>query len=266
VRILGCGASPGVPRIGNDWGACDPKEPRNRRSRCAILLEQFQDGVSQPTRVLVDTGPDMREQLLAADVGSIDAVVYTHSHADHSHGIDDLRAFWLKTRVRVPVYSDDVTRERLEEAFAYCFKAPPGGFYPAILDHRVIAHLGAFEVDGAGGPMTILPFDQNHGDSISLGLRVGPVAYSSDVSDLPSDSVDHLAGLDTWIVDALRYQPHPSHFSVDDALAWINRVNPRHAVLTHLHGDLDYKTLSGETPSNVAVAYDGMSLEFPING
>ena len=214
--------------------------------------------------MLVDTGPDMREQLLAADIDAIDAVVYTHSHADHTHGIDDLRVFWLNTGVRVPVFSDDHTKERLLDAFGYCFKTPPGSPYRPILDHKTIAHLEPFEVDGAGGPMTILPFDQSHGESISLGLRVGPLAYSSDLSDLPSESVDHLGGLDTWIVDALRYRPHPSHFSVEDALAWISRINPRRAVLTHLHGDLDYKTLSGETPSNVAVAYDGMSLEFPL--
>ncbi len=261
ATILGCGASPGVPRIGNDWGACYPSEPRNRRRRCALLLERYENTANMPTRVLVDTGPDIREQLLDADVGTADGVVFTHSHADHIHGIDDLRALWLNTRELVEVFSDAATRDRLDQAFGYCFRTTPGSFYPPMLRHNLIEYGTSFDVTGAGGPMKIAPFRQAHGDIDSLGVRVGGLAYSGDLSDLPPEALQDLDDLDLWIVDALRYRPHPSHFNVDDALAWIERVKPRRAVLTHLHGDLDYATLSAKLPPGVEVAYDGMTLD-----
>ncbi|MHA1553323.1 MAG: MBL fold metallo-hydrolase, partial [Alphaproteobacteria bacterium] len=257
VTILGCGASPGVPRIGKDWGACDPREPRNRRRRCAILIERRSgDG---RTRVLVDCGPDIREQLLDADIGVIDALVFTHSHADHTHGIDDMRAFWLNTRRRLVTYADAMTFERLEQAFGYCFIGHPQSDYPPILDYHPLDFGVPITVPGDGGPVELMPFRQIHGGINSVGLRIGDLAYSSDISDVPEESMVHLRDLDVWIVDALRYKPHPSHFSVDDALAWIARVAPRRAVLTHLHGDLDYATLSASVPDNVTVAYDGMA-------
>ena len=259
VTVLGCGSSPGVPRIGNDWGACDPKEPRNRRLRCSILIERVENGGT--TRVLVDTGPDIRAQLLAADVNFLDAVVYTHGHADHTHGIDDLRAFWQNTHRLVDVYADAPTMERLEQAFGYCFATAAGSSYPPILKHHPIAAGRPLTIDGAGGALTIMPFRQIHGDIDTLGLRVGGFGYSCDVSDLPKESLPTLAGLDVWIVDALRYKPHPSHFSVSEALGWIERVAPRRAILTHMHTDLDYATLAREVPQGVEPAYDGMQVE-----
>lgn len=260
ATILGCGASPGVPRIGNDWGACDPGEPKNRRSRCSLLLERF-DGNDQPTRVLVDTSPDMRAQLLEADVAHIDGVVYTHGHADHLHGIDDLRAFWLMTKKLVNVYADSVTEARVLGGFGYCFATPTGSAYPPILKSNRITVGKAFSIDGAGGRMTIIPFRQVHGDVDSLGLRIDGLAYSCDVSAVPEGSLEALADLDVWIVDALRYQPHPSHFSLSEALEWIKRLNPRQAVLTHMASDLDYATLKRELPAGVKPAFDGMRLE-----
>ncbi len=260
VRILGCGASPGVPRIGNDWGACDPSEPRNRRRRAAILIERIAEHGT--TRVLVDCGADIREQLLDADVGEIDALIITHAHADHTHGIDDMRAFWLNTHRRLPVYSDETAFERLDQAFAYCFHGHVDG-YPAILEHRMITYGVPFTVDGAGGPIDIHPFRQIHGSIDSLGLRVGGFAYSSDISDVPPDSMAAVTGLDVWLVDALRHRPHPSHFSLSETLAWIERVTPRRAILTHLHGDLDYAEVSAMVPDGVDVAYDGMAFDFP---
>ena len=261
ATILGCGASPGVPRIGNDWGACDPNEPRNRRTRCSLLLERFADD-ARPTRVLIDTSPDMRAQLLAADVDWIDAVVYTHAHADHVHGIDDLRAFWLQAKKRVPVYGDDPTVDHLLHAFAYCFTRSASGLYPAILEHHRIRSGTPLTIDGAGGPLTLMPFRQVHGDIDTLGVRVGSLAYSCDVSDVPPESLPRLADLDIWILDALRHTPHPSHLSVADATAWVDRLKPRRAIFTHMHGDLDYAALKRSLPPTIEPAYDGMTLDF----
>lgn len=263
ITILGCGASPGVPRIGNDWGACDPNESRNRRTRCSILIERLAADGGRPTRVLVDTGPDMRAQLLAANVDFIDAVVYTHSHADHTHGIDDLRAFWQNTGARVDTYADAATFGRLSEAFSYCYRSAPGSGYPPILQHRPIAAGVPFAVEGGGGRVTITPFRQIHGDIDTLGLRTGGVAYSCDVSDIPDESLSQVADLDLWILDALRYRPHPSHFSVDEARAWIERQKPRRALLTHMHSDLDYAALAASLPAGIAPAHDGLVVELP---
>lgn len=258
--ILGCGSSPGVPRIGNDWGACNPDDPRNRRTRCSLLVERI-DGGGQSTTVLVDTGPDVRMQLLAADVRHLDGVIYTHAHADHVHGIDDLRALWQNSKKLVEVYSDDETQARLMEAFAYCFRSPPGSFYPPILNRTAIKAGTPFRIDGAGGPVEVLPFRQIHGGIDTLGLRFGKLAYSCDISGVPDESLPALDGLDMWIVDALRYTKHPSHFSVDDALGWIGRVKAKRATLTHMHTDLDYETLKGRLPSHVEPAYDGLQIE-----
>ena len=263
IRVLGCGASPGVPRVGNDWGACDPAEPKNQRTRCSILIERH-DGGERPTRVLVDTGPDMRAQLLGADVKFIDAVVYTHAHADHLHGIDDLRAFWIETHRLVDVYADEPTWTRLQQAFGYCFASPPGSGYPPILRRHPLSAGAPLTISGGGGPLTITPFRQIHGDIDSLGLRCGGFAYSCDVSDLPEESLPHVSDLDVWLVDALRHRPHPSHFSVREALGWIERVGARRAALTHMHADLDYASLARELPDHVEPAYDGMTFELPL--
>jgi phosphoribosyl 1,2-cyclic phosphate phosphodiesterase len=226
------------------------------------LIERV-DGASV-TRVLVDTGPDIRSQLLAAGVNFIDGVIYTHSHADHVHGIDDLRAFWQTTKRLVDVYADQPTHERLIQAFGYCFETAPGSFYPPILKHHPISAGRELTIDGAGGPLTLVPFRQTHGDVDTLGLRVGRFAYSCDVSDLPEQTVPMLNGLDVWIVDALRHHPHPSHFSVSEAVAWISRIKPRRAILTHMHIDLDYTALKDALPVGVEPAYDGMTVELPL--
>jgi phosphoribosyl 1,2-cyclic phosphate phosphodiesterase len=257
--ILGCGSSGGVPRLGTGWGACDPGNPKNRRRRCALLVERR--GADGITRVLVDTGPDLREQLIDANVDSVDAILYTHEHADHTHGIDDLRGLFLKGRRRLDAYADDATSRMLMTRFSYCFVRPPDSEYPPILTMHGLAPGVPVTVAGKGGAVTALPFAQVHGDIPSLGFRFGDVAYSSDLSDMPEASAAALAGLDLWIVDALRYHPHPSHFSVDDALDWIERIKPKRAILTNMHTDLDYEVLRAKLPPHVEPAFDGMRVE-----
>ncbi len=258
VTILGCGSSGGVPRPALGWGACDPKNAKNRRRRTSLLVERRNgNGV---TRVLVDTSPDLREQLIDAEVDWLDGVLYTHEHADHTHGIDDLRALYLKRHRQLDVYLDERTAAMMQTRFGYCFASPAGSEYPPIVTaHRLTAGCGV-TVTGEGGPITALPYRQQHGDIPSLGFRFGDLAYSCDLSDLPSESQATLAGLDVWIVDALRYRQHPSHFSVDDALRWIEQLRPRRAILTNLHADLDYEALRAKLPAHVVPAFDGMSF------
>lgn len=257
--ILGCGSSGGVPRPALGWGVCDPNNPKNRRRRTSLLVEKT--GAGGVTRVLVDTSPDLREQLLDAKADRLDAVLYTHEHADHTHGIDDLRAFFIKQRQLIDVYADEQTGQTLRDRFGYCFKSPPGSDYPPIVrEHRLVAGQPV-KVTGEGDEITALPLRQEHGDIASYGFRFGSVAYSCDLSNLPHDSVAALAGLKVWIVDALRDRPHPSHFSVADALSWIERIKPEHAILTNLHADLDYATLRAKLPPNVEPAFDNMAFE-----
>lgn len=260
--ILGCGSSGGVPRIGGDWGACDPTNPRNRRRRCALLAERVAADGGRTT-VLIDTGPDIREQLLDAGVTHIDAVFYTHPHADHIHGIDDLRGFALKERRRIDVYLDESTAARVTTAFAYCFHTPPGSSYPPILNEHRLRPGKPERIEGAGGAMDVVPFRQRHGEIDSLGFRIGPLAYSSDLNDLPRESLEHLEDLEVWVVDALRRRTHSSHFTLDQALAWIRRIAPGRAVLTNMHLDLDYDALRAELPEGIEPAYDMMRLEIP---
>ncbi|MGI9405257.1 MAG: MBL fold metallo-hydrolase [Hyphomicrobiaceae bacterium] len=259
LRILGCGSSGGVPRIGSNWGQCDPENPKNRRLRCSVLFEKTTENGS--TRVLIDTSPDLREQMLAANVDHLDAVVFTHDHADHTHGIDELRVMALLAKKRVPVYFDKPTGETLKTRFGYCFKSSQSG-YPPILEGHLISPGDELLIKGKGGKLLIRPFEQEHGEITSLGIRCGSIAYSSDISGVPDVSLPDLADLDTWVVDSLRYDYHPSHFSVKDALQWIKRIAPKTAVLTHLHVDLDYATLAAETPDGVVPAYDGMVIPF----
>ena len=261
LKILGCGSSPGVPRIGNDWGACDPANPRNSRLRCSALVRRTSER-GETTDVLIDTSPDLRRQALDARLARVDGVIYTHAHADHLHGIDDLRAFVLNTRKRVEIYADDSTLAHLRYAFSYCFTTPPGSDYPPILNANRIEAGVAVHVSGSAGPLSALPIKQTHGRSHTLGLRFGSLAYSPDVSALDDDAAAKLQDLDVWILDALRYKPHPSHFSVAEALEWIKRLKPRRAILTHMHVDLDYEALRRELPSNVEPAYDGMVVDF----
>ena len=247
VTILGCGTSGGVPRIGNVWGVCDPSEPRNRRRRASILVEQA------GRRIIVDTSPDLREQCLSADIDSLDAVIYTHDHADHTHGIDDLRGFYILSQRRLPIHADAGTLETLKTRFPYIFDSVAG--YPALVEPHLID--GHFEVAG----IDVQPFDQQHGPIRSLGFRFGPIAYSTDLNGLPEDSFAALEGIDTWIVDALRPQPHPTHAHLDLTLSWIERVKPRRAILTHMTWDMDYATLCRELPEGVEPGYDGLVIE-----
>ena len=259
--ILGCGSSGGVPRPALGWGVCDPSNPKNRRRRTSLLVERR--GAAGVTRVLVDTSPDLREQLLDAEVERLDAVLYTHEHADHTHGIDDLRGLFIRHRQPVDVYMDENTSKTMHDRFGYCFRSPPGSEYPPIVAEHRIAPGRQVVVGGAGGTITVLPVLQDHGDIPSLGFRFGALAYSCDLSRLPEPSVAALAGIAVWIVDALRYRPHPSHFSVDDALGWIERIKPGRAILTNLHADLDYEELRARLPSNVEPAFDGLTIEIP---
>jgi phosphoribosyl 1,2-cyclic phosphate phosphodiesterase len=261
ATILGCGSSGGVPRIGNDWGDCDPEEPRNRRRRCALLIEGWMQGIEEPTRILIDTGVDLREQLLDARVDRVDAVLYTHEHADHTHGIDDLRVLALRNRRRVDVYFTAECGARLNEAFGYCFQTPPGGAYPPILNAHIVEPGQVISVSGPGGTIDVQSFLQNHGDIDSLGFRVGTTAYCCDLSGFPTTSEQYLADLDIWIIDALRQTPHPSHLSLPETLALIERHAPSQAVLTDMHIDLDYARTEAETPENVTPAFDGMQID-----
>jgi phosphoribosyl 1,2-cyclic phosphate phosphodiesterase len=260
--ILGCGSSMGVPRVALGWGACDPSNPRNRRRRCSLLVERS-DGDTGVTSVLVDTSPDLRDQLLAADVHALDAVMFTHGHADHTHGIDDLRPLFIQARRRVDVYLDEATGRELQSKFGYCFETPPGSEYPAIVQSHPVVAGEPIIVNGAGGPIRAVPVLQQHGDIHSLGYRFGGLGYSCDINGLPEASLDAFSGLDVWIVDALRYASHPSHFSLDDALSWIERLKPKRAILTNLHSDLDYEALRAKLPPHIQPAYDGLKLALP---
>jgi phosphoribosyl 1,2-cyclic phosphate phosphodiesterase len=257
ATILGCGSSAGVPRIGGDWGACDPSNPRNRRSRCSLLVERTTEAGT--TRALVDTTPDLRSQLLAAGVGRLDGVVFTHSHADHLHGIDDLRTVVQNRGARLPVWADAETSELLLTRFAYVFVQPAGSLYKPILDLEPLD--GPVTIDGAGGPIAFEPFRVQHGRMEALGFRIDDFAYLPDVSAIPDAAWPALEGLDTWVVDALRRKPHPTHAHLALTLEWIARVRPRLAVITNMHNDLDYATLTAELPPGVIAAYDGLELE-----
>lgn len=256
--ILGCGSSMGVPRVALGWGDCDPNEPKNRRRRCALLVER--GDAPNVTRVLIDCGPDIREQLIDANVDWVDGVLITHEHADHTHGIDDLRPMFIAHKRRIDVYLDESTSIDLHARFGYCFKTPAGSNYPPILaEHRLTPGVSV-TIDGQGGPIEVLPFEQDHGDIVSIGFRFGNVAYSTDLKRLPPASIAALEGLDIWIVDALRKSPHPSHMNLEESLAWIERIKPKRAILTDMHTDLDYQTLRRTLPAHIEPGYDGMKL------
>ena len=260
ITILGCASSGGVPRVGRSgWGACDPAEPRNRRRRCSVLIRKFDD-YDAVTTVLVDMSPDMRMQLLDADVQHLDAVLLTHAHADHVHGIDDVRPFVIDARKRMDVYLDAPTSKTVRQAFGYIFETPAGSLYPPLVNEFRLDPGVPVTISGQGGAVHVVPFLVHHGEIDALGFRVGNMAYSPDVKDIPEASVAYLQNLDVWIIDALRYAPHPSHFSLSDALGWIERMRPKRAILTNLHNDMDYATLKAQLPPHVDVAYDGMLI------
>ena len=260
ITILGCGSSAGVPRIGNDWGQCDPSNPKNRRRRCSALVTKA--GPEGTTRVLIDTSPDLREQMLTANVTDIDGVLFTHEHADHTHGIDDLRAFFLMKRERVQVWADDATGRMLTTRFAYCFYTAPGSDYPPIIHMNAMEARKKVTVSGAGGPISALPFQVHHGTIDALGFRIGGMAYTPDIDGVPDQSLYALENLDLWIVDGLRRTRHPSHWSLPQTLEWIARMKPKRAIITNMHVDLDFATLAAELPAGVEPAYDGLVLSF----
>jgi phosphoribosyl 1,2-cyclic phosphate phosphodiesterase len=258
LTVLGCGSSAGVPRPALGWGACDPNNPKNRRRRCSLLVErQSGNGI---TRIVIDTSPDLREQLIDAKVDHIDAVFFTHEHADQTHGIDDLRSVVMNQRRRIPVYLNRSTADHILLRFSYCFVTPPGSEYPPILEDHPIETGESRTIEGKGGAVTLSAFIMEHGNIPALGYRIGNAAYTPDVSNIPAESWPYLKDLDLWIIDGLRYAGHPSHFSVNDALAWIDRFKPRRAVITNMHSDLDYEVLRQSLPPNVVPAHDGMRL------
>ena len=261
VTILGCGSSGGVPRLGGGWGACDPENPMNRRRRCSILVEQSANNDSGITRVLVDTSPDLRQQLLDLEVDRLDAILLSHSHADHIHGMDDVRPLVIHNHKRIDLYMDQATSDVVKAGFGYIFETPPGSQYaPMLTEKRLQPGRGA-ALDGPGGVVDVMPFLVHHGEIDALGFRFGNIAYTPDLIDIPPESIAALEGLDVWIIDALRHIPHPSHFSLAQALEWVARMKPRRAILTNMHNDLDYETLRRQLPDGVEPGFDGMRVE-----
>jgi phosphoribosyl 1,2-cyclic phosphate phosphodiesterase len=251
VTILGCGASTGVPAIGPNWGECDPSDARNRRRRASVLVE------TGGRAILIDTSPDLREQLIDARVTRVDAVLMTHAHADHLHGIDDIRQLNRLMDAAIPLWADAKTLAEIRRRFGYVLEPPPepGHFYkPTLVPNEIT---GPFAVRGV--PVT--PFAQNHGFSTTLGFRIGPMAYSTDVTELDEAAFAAIAGVELWIVDCMRRAPHPTHSHLDKTLGWIERVRPRRAVLTHMDQSLDYAALSAELPAGVEPGCDGLAIE-----
>ncbi|MDB0000695.1 MBL fold metallo-hydrolase [Amylibacter sp.] len=256
--ILGCGSSGGVPRLGGQWGNCDPNNVKNFRKRCSLLIQRFEN--NNVTNVLIDTTPDMRQQLLDAKIGKLDAVIYTHEHADHLHGLDDLRMIVINMQKRLPVFASKQTKNSILERFGYAFKTPKGSPYPPILDMNDLTE--TLEIQGAGGPIKFTSFDVDHGNILVSAIKVNNVLYTPDISTVRNDT--ELRGLDYWILDSLRYKPHPSHVNLEQALGLIDRYKPKKAILTNLHVDLDYSTLLNETPENVVPAHDGLQIKLKV--
>lgn len=260
--ILGSGSSGGVPRADGEWGVCDPANPKNFRTRCSMLVRRLGEGAQ--TTVLVDASPELRLQTAKAGVKRVDAVVLTHDHADQVHGLDDVRAFYLRQQAKIPCWMDAATDRTMMRRFGYIFEGEGG--YPAICERQAIPpHGEAWQVDGPSGAIPIRTFDQDHGGIRSVGYRFGGVAYSSDVVGLDDEAFEALAGLDVWIVDALRRRPHPTHAHLDLALKWIERVRPKRAILTNMHIDLDYEQLRAELPLGVEPGYDGLSFHHELD-
>jgi phosphoribosyl 1,2-cyclic phosphate phosphodiesterase len=250
ITILGCGSSGGVPLIGNDWGACDPSDPHNRRSRVSVLVEKAD------ASILIDASPDMREQFLAHDIKNLSAVLFTHSHADHCHGIDELRSIVRLTKKPIDIYADARTLQELENRFDYIFHgSKPDKLYKPVVTPHLID--GAFEIGG----IHITPFEQQHANMPSLGFRLDDFAYSTDVKALDVAAFAALTGVKIWAVDCVREKPHPTHSHLAQTLEWIARVKPERAYLTHMNETLDYAALAAKLPPGVEPAYDGLVIE-----
>ena len=265
VTILGSGSSGGVPRADGAWGACDPANPLNRRSRCSMLARRRSgEGPDRQTTVIVDASPEFRLQAAAAGVRRLDGLLMTHDHADQAHGVDDIRAFALVQRARIQCWMDQATKTTMLRRFGYIFQGE--GYYPAIADiHDIPPHGELWRVDGPSGSIPVVTFDQDHGGVRSVGYRFGGLAYSSDIVAMPEESFAALEDLDVWILDALRYAPHPTHAHVELALEWIARVKPRRAILTNLHIDLDFDILRRHLPFGVEPAHDGLTFDIRID-
>jgi phosphoribosyl 1,2-cyclic phosphate phosphodiesterase len=264
VTILGCGSSGGVPRADGNWGACDPGDPRNRRSRCSLMVRRPSgEAADRWTTLIADASPEFRLQTAQAGALRLDALLMTHDHADQAHGIDDIRAFALRQRARIDCWADAATEATLLRRFGYIFHGEGG--YPAISNlKRIPEHGTPWRLEGPSGAIPVVTFDQDHGEVRSVGYRFGNVAYSSDVLHLDPWAMEALAGLDLWIVDALRYAPHPTHAHVERTLGWIDHLKPKRAILTNLHIDLDYRELASRLPEGIEPAVDGMRFEAPL--
>ena len=264
LTLLGTGSSGGVPRVGGAWGDCDPAEPRNRRRRCAALVERTGPDGGRTT-VLIDAGADLREQLLGADVRELHGVLLTHPHADHVFGLDDLRQLAIQLRRGIEVHMDRATSDSVMRSFGYAFSQAPGSSYPPFCLERRIEPPAPVEVDGPGGPLHFEPIVAEHGDVHALGFRVGGVAYLPDAKRVTdAASLERLMGLDALVIDALRRRPHPSHMHLDETLEFVRRFAPRRAVLTNMHSDLDYRTLASELPPGIEPGFDGTRIELEV--
>lgn len=263
VTILGCGGSAGVPHIGGpdgkgDWGACDPNEPRNRRTRSSIVIEDL-DEAGQGGRLLVDTGPDLRNQLLGCGVARVDAILFTHGHADHITGLDDVRILNRIAGKPLPAYATRRTAQELVQRFDYAFKPwKPPGFYRPVLELQPLVFGDTISFGG----LSVATFQQDHGVLDTIGLRVGPFGYSTDVVNLDEAAFAALAGVDTWIVDCFQRTPHTTHVHFPRVLDWVQRVGARRTILTHMGHDMDWAWLRTHLPPGVEPAFDGMLLDF----
>jgi phosphoribosyl 1,2-cyclic phosphate phosphodiesterase len=252
LTVLGSGSSSGVPYITGEWGQCDPSDPRNRRTRASVLIE------SDGERIMVDTGPDFREQFLRAGSGPIDGIIYTHGHADHVHGIDDIRALNQQMQKQIPAFGYDECLTEIARRFEYVFKPPRpqfGWFKPS---------LGANPIENGDlkiGNAALRIFEQDHGVCRTTGIRVGDIAYSTDVVKLDAEALRALKGVKTWIVGCLRREPHQVHAGLDQVLRWADIIGPEKIYLTHMNASMDYQSLMSELPDGVEPAFDGLEIQ-----